>query len=52
MFRGGELFSVTTHLRKVLPSTGCKGLSLGFRPVRLALFRSRRLAWLYVPEAK
>ena len=46
MFRGGELFSVTSPLRKVLPSTGHKGLSLSFRPVRLALFRSGRLARL------
>ena len=37
MFRGGELFSDTAPLRKVLSSTGCKGLRLSFRPVRLCL---------------
>ena len=46
MFRGGELFSITAPLRKVFSSTGHKGLSLSFRPVLLALFRSGRLAQL------
>ena len=38
MFGGGELFSVTTPLRKVLSSIGRKGVSLSFRNVRLAFF--------------
>ena len=46
MFRVGELIRVTAPLRKVLSNTGCKGLSLNFRPVQLALFRSGRLARL------
>ena len=41
MFRGGELFHVTTPLIKILSSTGLKGLGLSFRPVQLVLFRSR-----------
>ena len=43
MFRGGQLFCVTAPLGKVLPSTGRKGLPFSLRPVRLGLFRSRRL---------
>ena len=41
MFRGGELFNVTTPLSIVLSSTGRKGLSLSFRSVLLGLLRSR-----------